>query len=68
MVARDYIRRSALGAYRRWRTVMAWAMLRALGVPCAYPAAPGEAVTVERYAELSECMANRESPLDGRTA
>lgn len=67
MVTREYMGESALRAYRRWGTLTAWAMLRALGVRAAYPAGSLWAVVpAERYDGLAECMANRESPMDGR--
>lgn len=66
MVTREYMGESALRAYRRWGTLTAWAMLRALGVSEAYPAGYLWAVVPsERYGDLAECMANRESPMDG---
>lgn len=67
MVTREYMGESALRAYRSWGTLTAWAMLRPLGIRAAYPAGSLWAVVpAERYGGLAECMANRESPLDGR--
>lgn len=67
VVTREYMGESALRAYRRWGTLTAWAMLRALGVSEAYPAGYLWAVVPsERYGDLAECMANRETPMDGR--
>lgn len=67
MVTREYMGASALRAWRRKRTLPAWAMLRALGIPAEYPAGRlWAAVPAERYDGLAECRANRESPMDGR--
>lgn len=71
MVSLGYMRRSAMGAWRRWGTLTAWAMLRALGEDAPYPAARVRVVPAERLGAtdgLAECMANRESPMDGRRA
>lgn len=68
MVSLGYMRKSALGAWRRWGTLTAWAMLRALGEDAPYPAAKVRVVPAERLDGLAECMANRESPMDGRRA
>ena len=67
MVTREYMAGAALRAWRRKRTLPAWAMLKALGVSAEYPAGFLWAVVpAERYDGLAECMANRESPMDGR--
>lgn len=67
MVTREYMAGAALRAWRRKHTLPAWAMLKALGVSAEYPAGSLWAVVpAERYDDLAECMANRESPMDGR--
>lgn len=63
MVSLGYIARSAL----RRDTSMSRAFLRALGIPVREPVRMGCVVSAERFADVRDCFANRESPMDGRT-
>lgn len=67
MVTKDYLAQAAMHAYRRKGTLMARAMLKALGidVPPHMPA-HGSVVSYESYTEIMECFANHGSPMDGR--
>lgn len=43
----------------RYDTAMSRAMLRALGMEVPHRATVGAIVTVDRYADIAECFANR---------
>lgn len=63
MVTLDYMVRSALAC----DTAMSRAMLRACGVPVPRRPPIGSIARVDRYEGMEECMANRDSPMDGRS-
>lgn len=48
-------------------TAMSHAMLRACGVPVPHRLAVGSIARVDSYDDIAECMANRDSPMDGRS-
>lgn len=63
MVSLDEMIRSALA----YDTAMSRAMLRACGVPVPRRLAVGSIARVDAFEGMAECMANRESPMDGRS-
>lgn len=67
MVKRREILAIATRVWRTRGTAMAAAMLRALGVcPALVPSARRREKRPDgRYGSIRECMANRESPMDG---
>lgn len=68
MVSKDYLIRAAMNAYRAKGTLIARAMLIALGVkvPPRVPPA-GTVVSYDSYTEIQECFANHGSPMDALT-
>lgn len=66
MVTTTQMMRSAMRAYRRWRTAVSAAMLRTLGVELPREPEPRRREEPREDPELRWCRANHGSPMDGR--